>query len=192
MWATGRRGDRTCTCIAKLTLLRGSGGTERSHSTAPYDSGASSTRLSISSTNPSSVDTRSDKDKNAQSSTQRPVNDVPVPPPSAAKPGFLRSPGRTFSFGLVKGSRGSPTTSPGPQIAISNSRSRAVTTSTASTATPPRLFDSDLALENSELDGFGNMFDHIGSSPGPAPVRLIQQEVEFCSDNCIVPRKLIN
>jgi hypothetical protein len=42
---------------------------------------------------------------------------------------------------------------------------RAVTTSTASTVTPPRLFDSDLALENSELDGFGNMFDHIGGSP---------------------------
>ncbi|EXJ78514.1 hypothetical protein A1O1_08915 [Capronia coronata CBS 617.96] len=169
---------------------RGSGGTERSHSTAPYDSGASSTRLSISSTNPSSVDTRSDKDKNLHTSTQRSPNDVPVPPPSAAKPAFLRSPGRTFSFGIVRGSRGSPTGSPGAHVVIDNNRSRAVTTSTASTAstaTPPRLFDSDLALENSELDGFGNMFDHIGSSPGSAPVRPIQEEEPMSSPSTSYP-----
>ncbi|EXJ81367.1 hypothetical protein A1O3_07658 [Capronia epimyces CBS 606.96] len=148
---------------------RGSGGTERSHSTAPYDSGASSTRLSISSTNPSSLDTKSDK--NVQNSTQRPLNDIPVPPPLSAKTAFLRSPGRTFSFGIVKGGRESPNFSPGEPAALTNSRNRAVTSSSASTATPPRLFDSDLALDNSELDGFGNMFDHIGSSPGPPPVR---------------------
>lgn len=37
-----------------------------------------------------------------------------------------------------------------------------MTNSTASTATPPRLFDTDLALDSSELDNFGNMFDNIG------------------------------
>ncbi|KAL2416413.1 hypothetical protein ABEF95_004012 [Exophiala dermatitidis] len=150
---------------------RGSGGTERSLSTAPYDSGASSTRLSISSTNPSSVDTRSDQ--NVQGTTQKTTNDLPVPPSSSAKPHFLRSPGRTFSFGITKGNRGSPTSSPGGSLpALNNNRNRAVTTSTASTATPPRLFDSDLALDKSELDGFGNMFDHIGSSPDAAAPRL--------------------
>ncbi|EXJ65419.1 hypothetical protein A1O7_01760 [Cladophialophora yegresii CBS 114405] len=155
---------------------RGSGGTERSHSTAPYDSAASSARLSTSSTNPSSIDTRSDK--NVQAPGTRPYNDIPVPPPASARPGFLRSPARTFSFGVVKGSRGSPTSpdAPLPPV-VHNRRNRTVTESTASTATPPRLFDSDLALENTELDAFGNMFDHIGSSPDPGPTRLIHQEV---------------
>jgi hypothetical protein len=51
-------------------------------------------------------------------------------------------------------------------------RGRAATASSASTATPPRLFDSDLALDNAELNDFGNMFEGIGmhssrdSSPG--------------------------
>ncbi|KIW71935.1 hypothetical protein PV04_00161 [Phialophora macrospora] len=159
---------------------RGSGGTERSHSTAPYDSAASSARLSTSSTNPSSIDARSDK--NVQAPGSRPHNDIPVPPPASARPGFLRSPARTFSFGVVKGSRGSPTLPDAtlPPL-VNNKRNRTVTESTASTATPPRLFDSDLSLENTELDGFGNMFDHIGSSPDPGPTRLIHQEVTHSS-----------
>ncbi|OAP55746.1 hypothetical protein AYL99_09898 [Fonsecaea erecta] len=157
---------------------RGSGGTERSHSTAPYDSAASSARLSTSSTNPSSIDTRSDK--NVQGGVgSRPFNDIPAPPAST-RPSFLRSPVRTFSFGVVKGSRGSPT-SPGGALPplMDTTRNRAVTASTASTATPPRLFDTDLSLESSELDEFGNMFDHIGSSPDAVPSRLIHQEASI-------------
>ncbi|KEF53808.1 uncharacterized protein A1O9_10209 [Exophiala aquamarina CBS 119918] len=75
------------------------------------------------------------------------------------------------------GKRSSPASSPGglPPLAH-NKRDRAVTASTASTATPPRLFDSDLALENSEMDGFGNMFDHIESSSQSQGIRLIQSE----------------
>lgn len=159
--------------LRRLTGCRGSGGTERSHSTAPNDSAASSARLSTSSTNPSSIDTRSDK-----ANGQRPYNDIPVPPPSSARPGFLRDSSRTFSFGMAK--RSSPASSPGglPPL-INNKRDRAVTASTASTATPPRLFDSDLALENSEMDGFGNMFDHIGSSSQSQGIRLIQSEVDL-------------
>ncbi|KAJ9606109.1 hypothetical protein H2200_009070 [Cladophialophora chaetospira] len=161
---------------------RGSGGTARSQSSAPYDSAASSARLSTSSTNPSSVDTRSDK--NVQGAGSRPFNDIPLPPPKSARPGFLQNSSRTFS----KGNRGSP---PSPEVAlpplIDNRRNRTVTESTASTATPPRLFDSDLALENTELDGFGNMFDHIGSSPDPAPTRLIHQEVLSSSPTTSYP-----
>lgn len=145
----------------KLTTHRGSGGTENSLSTAPYDSAASSTRLSVS-TNPSSIDARSDR--NVQT-----FKDIPVPPPSA-RPGFLRNSARTFSLGLGNKSRqelpdlsSAPPVPPVPQHDHINTRSRAVTASSASTATPPRLFDSDLDLDSSELDGFGNMFDGIGS-----------------------------
>ncbi|KIW77185.1 hypothetical protein Z517_09631 [Fonsecaea pedrosoi CBS 271.37] len=160
-------------------LSRGSGGTERSHSTAPNDSAASSARLSTSSTNPSSVDTRSDKNVQGGAGS-RPFNDIPAPPPVSTRPGFLRSPTRTFSFGLVKGSRGSPTSPGGALPPLKDiSRNRAVTSSSASTATPPRLFDTDLSLENSELDEFGNMFDHIGSSPDAPPSRLIHQEASI-------------
>lgn len=165
---------------------RGSGGTERSHSTAPYDSAASSARLSTSSTNPSSIDARSDK--NVQASGARGFNDIPVPPPASARPGFLRNSSRTFSFGIANGGRGSPTSPNGalPPL-VDNKRNRTVTESTASTATPPKLFDSDLTLEDSEMDGFGNMFDHIGSSTDPAPARLIHPEIASPSPSANYP-----
>lgn len=37
-----------------------------------------------------------------------------------------------------------------------------MTASTASTATPPRLLDGELAFGDSDMDNFGNMFDSIG------------------------------
>ena len=146
-----------------LMLYRGSGGTENSLSTSHYDSNASSTRLSTSTT-PSSIDNRSDRN------VQATYKDIPVPPPPSARPGFLRNSARTFSLGVgLKSSKepqfSSPAASPAPAIHPANSsdsRGRALTASSASTATPPKLFDSDLALDNSELDGFGNMFDGIG------------------------------
>jgi len=48
-----------------LITNSGSGGTSNSLSTTQYDSAASSTRLSVASTNPSSVDARSDKNVKA-------------------------------------------------------------------------------------------------------------------------------
>ena len=44
-----------------------------------------------------------------------------------------------------------------------NSRDRAFSASTASTATPPKLLDADLAFGDGDTDGFGNMFDDIGN-----------------------------
>ncbi|KIW88017.1 uncharacterized protein Z519_11127 [Cladophialophora bantiana CBS 173.52] len=160
---------------------RGSGGTERSHSTAPNDSAASSARLSTSSTNPSSIDTKSDKNVQGGAGS-RPFNDISAPHSVLTRPGFIRSPARTFSFGVVKGSRASPAspTSALPPL-IDTTRNRAVTTSTTSTATPPRLFDTDLSLESSELDEFGNMFDHIGSSRDAVPSRPIHQQASISS-----------
>lgn len=143
----------------------GSGGTDHSISTAPYDSAASSSRLSVS-TNPSSIDAKSDRNVQAQ------YKDIPVPPPPSARPGFLRNSARTFSLGITGKSKDTPTSSPAlspgggtplPPLPY-EARGRAATASSASTATPPRLFDSDLALDNSELDGFGNMFEGIGLS----------------------------
>jgi hypothetical protein len=108
-----------------------------------------------------------------------------VPPPPSARPGFLRNSARTFSLGVgirsSKEQQHSPTASPAPAIhpANTDSRSRALTASSASTATPPKLFDSDLAFDSSELDGFGNMFDGIGSksSRDASPAARAQQHV---------------
>lgn len=103
-----------------------------------------------------------------------------MPPPPSTRPGFLRNSARTFSLGMGLKSKdtstSSPADSPGgpalPPLPL-EARGRAATASSASTATPPRLFDSDLALDNSELNDFGNMFEGIGlngrdPSPGQA------------------------
>jgi hypothetical protein len=42
------------------------------------------------------------------------------------------------------------------------SRDRAFSASTASTATPPKLLDADLAFGDNDADGFSNMFESIG------------------------------
>jgi hypothetical protein len=173
MQLTGKRSQNTYVppCTGANTQRRGSGGTDHSVSTAPYDSAASSSRLSVS-TNPSSIDARSDRNVQAQ------YKDIPVPPAPSARPGFLRNSGRTFSLGLglrsSKDNAAPPASQhdhgpPLPPLPI-EPRGRAATASSASTATPPRLFDTDLALDNNE-DGFRNMFEGIGtasrdSSPG--------------------------
>ena len=175
--------------VSTLTVYRGSGGTENSASTGQHDSSASSMRLSTSTT-PSSTDNRSDRN------VQAAFKDIPVPPPASARPGFLRNSARTFSLGVgLKSSKepqySSPSVSPGPAIHPANSnrpRERAMTASTASTATPPKLWDSDLALDDSELDGFGNMFDGIGlrSSRDMSPATRSPQHVSFShyTDRC--------
>lgn len=168
--------------------------TDKSLVTTQYDSGASSSRLSTSSTNPSSIDTKSDK--NVQASKEQPYNDIPVPPThqvhQSRPSNFLRNAGRTFSFGVksYKGNAEPELPSPPPPVpagrhrfSLSTNRERAMTTSSIATATPPRLLDSDLVIENSELDSFGNMFDSIGvrSSRDPSPARVSTAPVIFIS-----------
>ncbi|KAJ9209656.1 hypothetical protein DTO166G4_8745 [Paecilomyces variotii] len=136
---------------------RGSGATNNSDSTAPYDS-SSSARYSSSSTLPS---TDAPIHKEQGNGHSRPFHDIPLPPVIGSQFSF-RAAGRTFSFGS-KAPRVSTPPSRGSAVA-SGARDRAMTASTASTATPPRLLDSDLKLEKVEDDDFGNMFQDFGKS----------------------------
>ena len=86
----------------------GSGGTQNSVSSDQHNSAASSTRLSTS-TNPSSTDSRSDRNVQA-------FKDIPVPPPPSARPGFLRNTGRTFSLGIGIKSKDHSTTPDRPPV----------------------------------------------------------------------------
>lgn len=168
---------------------RGSGGTANSLSTAQNDSAASSARLSSSSTNPSSVETNSAR--NAKPPGQRSYDDIPAPPPAASRSGFLKNAGRTFSFGINRNSSREindlPPIPPIPsdksrRSTVTNSRDRAMTASSVTTATAPRLDDSSFSIKESD-DDFGNMFagiQHKSSrenliSMRPAPLRSAQR-----------------
>ncbi|KAK2762415.1 hypothetical protein FQN53_007546 [Emmonsiellopsis sp. PD_33] len=152
------------TQVAKLTGSSGSRGTNNSASTGRfYDSSSSSAKYSSSSTLPSSTDI--------------PIQDVPVPPVHDSI-FSLRSAGRTFSFG-TKAPKIQRPDAVTPWSRDSNTRDRALTTSTTSTATPPRLPETDLTMGDST--GFGNMFDGLEkekekprevapSSPSPVTV----------------------
>ncbi|PGH04743.1 hypothetical protein AJ80_08473 [Polytolypa hystricis UAMH7299] len=129
----------------KLTGSSGSRGTNNSASTGGLYDSSSSTKFSSSSTLPSSADI--------------PLHDIPVPPiPDSPFSFSLRAGGRTFSFGSKGPKPMAPghNTPPGKGLA---SRDRAMTSSTTSTATPPRLLDSDLNL--GESGGFGDIFEGI-------------------------------
>jgi hypothetical protein len=135
---------------------------------APYSSAASSARLSSSSTIPSSADTRSDI--SAASGNPKHFHDIPVPPAPVPRPPFsLRSSARTFSFGSRTGGPVSIASQPPPPAVrrgvptVDSSRDRAFSASTASTATPPKLLDSELGFGDGDADGFSNMFDNIGN-----------------------------
>ncbi|KAM5451234.1 hypothetical protein MaudCBS49596_003939 [Microsporum audouinii] len=119
--------------------LTGSNGS----STKPYDSSsASSARYSSSSTLPSSTD-------------HSPHEAIPVPPiPESPFSFSLRASGRTFSFG----SKASKTSTPRKSESVN--RERALTSSTTSTATPPKLMETDLSLEGS--GEMGNIFEGVG------------------------------
>lgn len=144
-----------------IYCARASGGTNNSASTGLYDS-SSSARYSSSSTLPSSTDVPVHND------LSRGVHDLPVPPvPESPSVFSLRAAGRTFSFGTRprtstptahQQSRQQTTVSP------STTRDRATTASSASTAIPPKLLDSDLTIGGAgdEDDGFGSMFENFG------------------------------
>ena len=162
----------TALVTTRLTsLFSGSGGTNNSASTAPYGSAASSARLSSSSTIPSSTDISSDSHTNSMVSNQRPFQDIPVPPVPRSRGWSIRNAGRTFSFASKQKYDVSvepiPPPHPSPTATESTTftpgrRERAMTASTASTATPPKLLDADLTFGDSGLNRFGDMFDGIG------------------------------
>ena len=181
-----RYGQRSISTPALANEFSGSGGTENSASTAPYDSASVSTRMSNASTNPSSTSIRSVQ--KSTESAERPFNDIPVPPTPKQRSGFLRGAHRGLSFGNKSQHDVNHTPAPPMPRAATKydeqtspdlpkfGRDRSVTTSSASTATPPKLFDSDLTLNSSELDSFSNMFDNIGrrsALPSPSNSSLV-------------------
>ncbi|GAM43081.1 hypothetical protein TCE0_044r17606 [Talaromyces pinophilus] len=140
---------------------RASGGTNNSASTGLYDS-SSSARYSSSSTLPSSTDVPVHND------LSRGVHDLPVPPvPESPSVFSLRAAGRTFSFG-TRPRASTPISHQQPRqqttASPSTTRDRATTASSASTAIPPKLLDSDLSIGGAadEDDGFGSMFENFG------------------------------
>ncbi|KAL9641025.1 MAG: hypothetical protein Q9204_000378 [Flavoplaca sp. TL-2023a] len=152
--------------VPRLIDASGSGGTNNSSSSAGHDNSSASARFSSSSTLPSSTDVPLD-DKPLPN-PQGPRK-APAPPIPASHPLSLRAGGRTFSFGRKKPqspSSASPITQPAQVYGHSqepafHTRERALTESSYasnSTATPPKLLDTDLDLE----DGFGDMFENFG------------------------------
>ncbi|KAL4889279.1 hypothetical protein BDV59DRAFT_120259 [Aspergillus ambiguus] len=94
----------------------------------------------------------------AQSPHTRNLHDIPIPPISGA----LRAAGRTFSFG-GRFSKSSAPIPPPQQSTPAPARGRAMTATSDSTATPPKLLDTDLHLGQLG-DDFHNMFDDLGKS----------------------------
>ncbi|KAJ5458258.1 hypothetical protein N7475_009646 [Penicillium sp. IBT 31633x] len=133
-----------------------------------YES-STSTRLSSSSTLPSSTELPPPDE--TQSPHSR-IHDVPAPPPLTSA---LRAAGRTFSFG-GRFSRSAPHVP--RQQTPDATKNRPVTGSTDSTATPPKLPDTNFTLDSQ--DDFNKMFDNMntregsgmpGSTTQPAKVR---------------------
>ncbi|KAL8999278.1 MAG: hypothetical protein Q9169_001823 [Polycauliona sp. 2 TL-2023] len=146
--------------------LSNRGGTNNSSSSAGHDNSSASARFSSSSTLPSSTDVPLDDKPLPNPHDPR---KVPAPPIPASHPLSLKAGGRTFSFGRKKPhspSSASPITQPPQAYGHSQepafySRERAFTESSYasnSTATPPKLLDTGLDIE----DGFGAMFENFG------------------------------
>ena len=155
--------------LQRLTLLRGSGGTNNSASSG-QDNSSLSARYSSSSTLPSSTDTPLD---DRHSPHPKDTHNIPLPAIPGSTPRGFRAGGRTFSFGRKKtqvSSPNPPQPPPPPQASepaglAHVSRERALTESSyasGSTATPPKFLDGGLDFGKSDLDGFGKMFDNVG------------------------------
>ena len=143
-----------------------------------------STRLSSSSTLPSSTEVPPPDE--TQSPHSR-IHDIPDPSPLS---GALRAAGRTFSFG-GRFSKSSAPVVP-RQETPDASKTRPVTGSTDSTATPPKLPDTNFTLGSN--DDFNNMFDNMSSrrqsvmrdpSPQPGKVRPMIHRSQKRISNCI-------
>ncbi|KAJ5286828.1 hypothetical protein N7478_002514 [Penicillium angulare] len=127
----------------------------KNRGTIVYES-STSTRLSSSSTQPSSMEVSSPEDVSPHSRN----HDIPAPHTStnAIRDAFAAA--RTFSFG---GRHKSSNSSVPPRNTTPDeyTRQRAMTNSTDETATPPKLTDEDFGLGTGS-DDFGKMFDHLG------------------------------
>ena len=149
----------------------GSGGTNNSTSSGGHnDNSSSSARFSSTSTLPSSTDVPLDENY-THSNGHYDISPPPIPESNSL---VSRTAGRTFSFGRRK--VGSPPSVPeagSPTVAEyagsgeykSLNRPRAMTESSyasGSTATPPKLLDTGLDFGQSDLDGFGSMFESFG------------------------------
>ncbi|CAG8062875.1 unnamed protein product [Penicillium nalgiovense] len=134
-----------------------------------YES-STSTRLSSSSTLPSSTEVPPPDETLSPHSR---IHDVPAPPPLTSA---LRAAGRTFSFG----GRFSKS---GPQVPRQQTpdaaHNRPVTGSTDSTATPPKLPDTDFAL--SSQDDFNKMFENMDAREGSAIRELSPKPGKYSS-----------
>ena len=155
-----------------LILSSGSGGTNNSASSGGHnDNSSSSARYSSTSTLPSSTDIPLDENF---SSNVEGLYRTSAPPVPETSPRSLRAAGRALSFGRKK--VGLPTSAsqsesrPAVEDEESNgyprlNRPRAMTESSyasGSTATPPKLLETGLDFGQSDLDGFGSMFESFG------------------------------
>ena len=163
---------------------RGSGGTQKSSSSGGlYDTSSSSARFSSTSTLPSTSSTENYADDSVHAHP-KPLPALPKPPIPAAQPGFVRAAGRTYSFGGKPAQPaqavrvGQDVQAPKemlstPQANVSYAdipdiphvtRPRAMTDTSGSTATPPKLLDTELDFGHREdPDDFGNMFEGFES-----------------------------
>ncbi|KAK4177663.1 hypothetical protein QBC36DRAFT_126732 [Triangularia setosa] len=173
--------------FADLKPNRGSG----SSNTTKTNSTDNSSRHSNASTAPSSADMGGQEDWR----NKKLHADIPVPPiPKSSSANFLKAAGRTFSFGgqkkqlpsapeMQEDRPSSPVASevPAAQTPV-NGRSRATTTSTSTTITPPRI-DNDFSLD---LGGdFGKM---ILGSDKHASVATVKDEQK--GRQALAPRSL--
>jgi len=162
----------------------GSGGTQNSSSSGGlYDTSSSSARFSSSSTLPSSssIENYTDDSVHAHPKPSKPLPNLPLP---VAKSGFFqRASERTFSVGR-KAAQTEPAVEavqvphiprnavsiPQPNAFYNNlpdlgriTRPRAMTETSGSTATPPKLLDTELDFGGSSDVDFGNMFEGFDS-----------------------------
>ena len=169
----------------KTDSYRGSGGTQKSSSSGGlYDTSSSSARFSSSSTLPSTSSVENSADDYAHAA---PKSDraFPIPPTPPTQPAFsLRNAGRSFSFGRKAAQAAyvaqqaqqaqEPQNDSSPLQSHQSygnipdvpyiTRPRACTETSGSTATPPKLLDTELDFGYSgDNDDFGNMFDGFGS-----------------------------
>lgn len=130
-----------------------------SYSSGPANnSAASSMRLSSASTVPSSTDLSLDAQKTFVS--RKPVAESSSTPRPPSRTGY-DSPSSEKT--IQHGPRSKTAASSGASANITQARrSRALTASSASTATPPKLLESELSL-GSDMDGLSNMFDSLKS-----------------------------
>ena len=163
----------------------GSGGTHNSSSSGTQnDNSSASARFSSSSTLPSSSSLEESPDGSPHAHPKQ-SHSLPVPPTPASQPSFFARSSRAFSFGrkasqaaqAAEAAQNQALATPSPHQNTTPiitpdpayvSRPRALTETSyasASTATPPKLLDSDLGfVPSDDQDAFGDMFAGIGSS----------------------------